>query len=124
MVYNKNSGLYYFLEEDELEYKDNLNAGMATVIINSDKIDGTLEKTFDIKPYSFSFDATFVATGSSVYTGSKVEPEGYLEVNLNGKKVALKKGVDYKLRSYKFAINAGTAMGITLLPGLSDPFIQ
>ena len=109
IISNRKTGEIYTPTEDEITYKNNQNAGTATVTINSENIDGKIEKNFEIERFDFSSDAAFVATGSPVYIGSKVDPEGYLEVNLNGKKVKLTKDVDYKLRSYEYAINAGTA---------------
>ncbi len=95
------------LEEDKdytLSFKDNVNAGTATVTVTGQgHFTGSVDKTFTIGPADIS-GASLDAIPPQAYTGSAIHPA--ITLTFNG--VALEEDKDYTL-SFKNNVNAGTA---------------
>ena len=90
--------------EYTLSYKNNTNAGTASVIIKGvGNFTGSVTRTFIIKPVSLK-DADVSKVIHKIYTGSAFKPSP--KVTLDGKR--LKKDRDYKL-SYQNNVKPGTA---------------
>ena len=93
------------LEEDTdytLTYKDNVDAGTATIIITGKgNFTGSREVTFEITAKSIS-NAT-VTVGELTYTGNELTPV----ITVKDGETTLVEGVDYKL-VYLKAVNAGS----------------
>ena len=87
-----------------LSYKNNTNAGTATVTIKGKgNYAGTTTTKFKIKPASIS-GATIAAVAEQGYTGSAIKPTPAVKVG----STALRLGTDYTL-SYKDNTKVGTA---------------
>ena len=88
-------------------YKDNVNAGTATVTVKGKgNFKGTLTETFTIKPVKLSSAALEFTTAG--YTGKAIKPKATVEAKVNGKTVTLTAGTDYTV-TYKNNKAAGTA---------------
>ena len=88
-----------------VSYKNNINAGKATVIVSGKGIyAGTVEKTFTIKALSLEkYDVT-LSQDTFDYTGK----ENKTNVTVKNGDVMLKEGTDYTV-TYKNNVNAGQA---------------
>ena len=94
-------------EDYSIHYKNNLNAGTATMIVTGKgNYTGTIEKTFRITPVSLKSAA--LKYTSKLYTGSALKPAATVKASVNKKLVTLKKGTDYTV-FYKNNTNPGTA---------------
>lgn len=89
----------------ELSYKDNVNAGKATVYVKGKgKYAGELAFTFTISPKSISKATVTVDPKSEVYSGNPIKP--LVTVKLGGKLIFEER--DYTLK-YENNVNVGTA---------------
>lgn len=87
-----------------LSYKNNVNAGKATVTITGKgAYAGQTERVFTIDPFPFE-NTTFSLAGNPEYTGSVVMPK--VTATYNG--MTLVEGVDYTLTPDGSPINAGS----------------
>lgn len=92
-----------------VSYKNNTNAGTASVIIKGKgKYNSYVKKTFKIKKKSLA--KAIVTLPASVYTctGKAITPIPTVKLSIGGKTKTLKKGTDFKL-NYANNISAGTA---------------
>ena len=88
-------------------YKNNKNAGQATVTVKGKgNFTGTIKKTFTITKVKLK--SAELKNSSFTYTGNALKPAVTVKAKVNGKTVTLKKGTDYTV-TYKDNINRGTA---------------
>lgn len=102
----------------EIEYKNNKNAGTATVIVTGiGNYTGEVQLKFKIKPYNISNMEASIKQTSFEYTGDYIKPKvtvsGYIQEYLEedyycGNKIKLVKGKDYKVK-YENYKKPGTA---------------
>ncbi len=94
-----------------VSYKDNVNAGTATVIIKgAGKCSGTITKTFTINPASIS-TATFGTVGSYPYNGNVITPKPAVSLGDFGV-LSENKDFTYEYQNNK---NAGNAAQIRVV---------
>jgi len=87
-----------------LAYKDNVNAGTATVTVTGKgNYVGSASAQFTIAPASIT-KATIASVADKTYTGSAIKPAPAVKLGAT----TLKSGTDYAV-SYKGNVNAGTA---------------
>lgn len=88
-----------------VSYQNNINAGMAYVIIKGKgSYSGTVKRSFTIKPAIIYKQCTFYKIASQYYTGSQIKPVPKIK---NGT-TTLKNGTDFTL-TYQNNVNKGTA---------------
>ena len=88
-------------------YKNNKNAGQATVTVKGKgNFTGTIKKTFTIT--KVKLDSAKLEYTRADYTGKALKPKVTVKAKVNGKTVTLKSGTDYKV-TYKNNIEKGTA---------------
>lgn len=89
-----------------VSYKNNVNAGTATIVIQGmGSYEGTIEKTFDIKPRKlYRGNITVSNVDTCTYTGEACTPS--FKLSYDDGDVVLTEGVDYTV-SYKDNVNAG-----------------
>ena len=91
----------------KVTYKNNTNAGTATVTIKGQgNYTGTVKESFKIKAVVIS--SAKLSYTSKVYTGNELKPTATVKAKVNGKTKTLKAGTDYSI-SYKNNKNVGTA---------------
>ena len=97
-----------------LEYKDNLKAGTAKVIITGiNGYNGSVAKGFTINPKSVAKTAVTISSNSIVYDGSPKRPDVIVTDGAN----TLVQGTDYLINSYSDNVNAGTASVLVIGKG-------
>ena len=111
-VYAKVDGKTRLLTKDTdytVTYKDNRNAGTATVTAKGKgNFKGTVSTTFTIKKLSLSGATAKLSKTTMKYTGKALKPDVTVKITLNGKTVTLVKDTDYAV-TYKNNVNKGTA---------------
>lgn len=90
----------------EIEYLDNLEAGIATVkIVFKNKYVGTIIKNFNINIKITDENVAVTGIQNATYTGSRIEQKN---IKVSYDKKTLVKGTDYTI-DYTSNLNAGTA---------------
>ena len=90
-----------------ITYKNNLNAGTATMIVTGiGDYKGRIKKQFKITPVTIK--SASISTIAKLYTGSNITPTATVKAKVNGETVKLQKGTDYTV-TYKNNKNVGTA---------------
>ena len=90
-------------------YKDNVNAGTATVTVKGKgNFKGILTQTFKINPLKLSNATATLAKTTMTYTGKALKPKETVKMKVGGSTVTLVKGTDYTV-TYKNNKDVGTA---------------